>query len=136
MRTRSFRPVTKLVLRYGPTESRKPVAGTGFQRFWNTRKRLGAGIRPLDLPELKQSLKMQAGGRQCGDHVDGRSTRARPGAVICEGRLTGVSLKHAGAEVGPFRRRRAQAHRCHPGAADDPVDAWSPGAGSAAATQG
>lgn len=38
--TRRLRAVTEVVLRCEPTESRKPDAGTGFQRFWSTRNRL------------------------------------------------------------------------------------------------
>jgi hypothetical protein len=44
----------------------------------NYRKRLNPVMQLFDLPARLQSLKVQAGIRQCGDEVDGLGTRTRP----------------------------------------------------------
>jgi hypothetical protein len=43
-------------------------------------ERLGAVLPFFDLPAPKLSLKVQVDSRQCGDEVEGRSTRVRPQA--------------------------------------------------------
>ncbi len=79
---------------------------------------LGPVSRLFDLPAPEQSLKAEPVGLQTGDEINGASTHPRP-----------VALAHG-------RRRGAQDHRRHPGAAGDREDPCSPAVGSAAAAQG
>jgi len=53
--------------------------------------RLGPVTRRIDLPAPEQSLKVQDGGQQCGNEIDGWGTRPRPQGVFCQRQRPDIS---------------------------------------------
>ena len=72
-----------------PQETVSPLSGYHGQhrcrpvdRMFDVGSRLGPVTRQFDLPAPEPSLRVQDCGRQCGNEVDGRGTRPRPGPVV------------------------------------------------------
>ena len=85
--------------------------------------------------ELDREMQLRTPPRRNGRPVRGRD-RPSPARTHQLGAAAQAGVRHRHAALPELRRRGAQDHRRHPGAAGDREDPCSPGVGSAAAAQG